>query len=91
MVAPKYGLVLSPSAESFLEGATKLLRGQIGYDMHLLQMDPHREGVKKLKGKMGKKAAYRFRSGDYRIVFHIDEIYVVVDVVKIGPRGSVYE
>ena len=33
--------------------------------------------------------AYRLRVGDYRVVFYFTE--TTVEIVKIGPRGSVYE
>lgn len=41
--------------------------------------------VKKLQGR----DAYRLRVGDWRVIF--DENEVVIDVIKIGARGSVYE
>ncbi len=91
MVRPKYLVALSTDARAFLSRSNKALREQIGYDLFLLQQDPHREGTKKLKGKINKKVAYRFRSGDYRIIYHVEDAYVLIDVVKIGPRGSVYE
>lgn len=41
--------------------------------------------VKKLQGR----SAYRLRVGDWRVIF--DENDVVIEVIKIGARGSVYE
>lgn len=41
--------------------------------------------VKKLQGR----DAYRLRVGDWRVIF--DEHDVVIEVIKIGARGSVYE
>ncbi|MGV3550014.1 type II toxin-antitoxin system RelE family toxin [Rhizobium sp.] len=41
--------------------------------------------VKKLQGR----DAYRLRVGDWRVIF--DENDVIIEVIKIGPRGSVYE
>lgn len=41
--------------------------------------------VKKLQGRDG----YRLRVGDYRVIF--DQDGTVMDVLQIGPRGSVYE
>lgn len=86
-----YAVVFSDLAEAFLLSADKPLRKQLGYDIHLLQLDPRREGTKQLKGKINKKIAYRLRSGNYRIVYHIDHKFVVIDVLKIGPRGGVYK
>ena len=44
-----------------------------------------RNNVRKLQGRNG----YRLRVGDYRVIF--DEDHVVVTILDIGPRGSVYE
>ena len=41
--------------------------------------------VKKLQGRNG----YRLRVGDWRVIF--DQDGVVLDVLQIGPRGSIYE
>ena len=41
--------------------------------------------VKKLQGRDG----YRLRVGDWRVIFDQDD--VVLDVLQIGPRGSIYE
>ena len=41
--------------------------------------------VKKLRGMPG----YRLRVGDWRVVF--DEDDAVIDVVNVGPRGSIYD
>lgn len=41
--------------------------------------------VRKLQGR----DAYRLRVGDWRVIF--DEDDVVIEVIKVGPRGSVCE
>lgn len=41
--------------------------------------------VKKLQGRN----AYRLRVGDWRVIF--DENDIIIEVIKIGARGSVYE
>jgi mRNA interferase RelE/StbE len=41
--------------------------------------------VKKLQGRDG----YRLRFGDWRVIF--DREGVVLDILEIGPRGSIYE
>jgi mRNA interferase RelE/StbE len=43
--------------------------------------------VKKLKGRDG----YRLRVGDWRIVYDIDNGVLVLIVIEIGPRGSIYD
>ncbi|MEI9430605.1 type II toxin-antitoxin system RelE family toxin [Mesorhizobium sp. Cs1299R1N3] len=41
--------------------------------------------VKRLKGRPG----FRLRVGDYRIIF--DQDGTVMDILEVGPRGSIYE
>ena len=43
--------------------------------------------VKKLKGRDG----YRLRVGDWRIVYDLDNGVLVLIVIEIGPRGSIYD
>jgi len=41
--------------------------------------------VRKLQGRTG----YRLRVGDYRVIF--DDKGNVLEILEIGPRGSIYE
>jgi mRNA interferase RelE/StbE len=43
--------------------------------------------VKKLVGQAG----YRLRVGDWRVLYDVEAGRLVVRVLKIGPRGGVYE
>lgn len=43
--------------------------------------------VKKLVGQPG----YRLRVGDWRVIYDVDSGRVVVRVLRIWPRGGVYE
>lgn len=43
--------------------------------------------VKKLVGQPG----YRLRVGDWRVIYDVDSGRVVVRVLRIGPRGGIYE
>jgi mRNA interferase RelE/StbE len=43
--------------------------------------------VKRLKGM----DAFRLRVGDWRVVYEIDRRMIVIFVIRIGPRSSVYE
>ena len=52
-----------------------------------LAQDPRAEGCIKLSGQEN----YRVRQGLYRIVYEIRDDVLVVNVVKIGHRSSVYK
>lgn len=53
-----------------------------------LAVDPRPNGVKRL---VGSKNLWRIRVGDYRVVYSIDDVIMVVDVRKVGHRKEVYE
>ncbi|MCB5163125.1 type II toxin-antitoxin system RelE/ParE family toxin [Marinomonas algarum] len=54
--------------------------------IELLAEDPRAEGCIKLSGQ----EVYRVRQGLYRIVYEIRDEVLVVNVVKVAHRSSVY-
>ena len=42
--------------------------------------------ITQLTGKSG----YRLRVGDWRVLYEIDDDTLVIEIIKIGPRGGVY-
>lgn len=55
--------------------------------LEALELDPRPFGVVKLSGP---DDLYRVRSGDYRVVYRIEDDVLQVLVVKIGHRREVY-
>lgn len=67
----------------------KIDREQLGPILRRIESladDPRPPGCKKLKGE----AVYRVRQGNYRIVYEIIDDRLVVIVVAVGSRGSIY-
>ncbi len=56
----------------------------------LLAKNPYTE-ILKIKKLKGQEDLFRVRSGDYRLVYFINNKEVVVIVIKIGHRKDVYE
>ena len=52
-----------------------------------LAIDPRPNGCKKLKGF---KNYYRIRTGNYRIIYSINDKILIVEVIKIGNRKDIY-
>ncbi len=52
-----------------------------------LTVDPILFG-KPLKGEW--KGCYRLRAGDYRIIYEVNELKIIVLIIKIGNRDDVY-
>jgi mRNA interferase RelE/StbE len=75
-----------PAAKALLKmptNAAKLIRKKI--EQYASNPESMANNVKKLQGRDG----YRLRVGDWRVIFDRDG--VVLDILEIGPRGSIYE
>jgi mRNA interferase RelE/StbE len=83
----RYSLRIKKSAIKDLEAIpTKTDRRRIVKRIESLADDPRPRGVQKLSGK----ERYRIRQGRYRILYSIRDRDLIVYVVRIGHRKSVY-
>lgn len=57
--------------------------------LHDLCLDPDSPSldIDTLKGGEG----YRLRLGQYRIIYTRDDKYLIIEVVRIRPRGDIYK
>lgn len=81
-----YRVDLTRQAARSYAGFPRDVRERIAEVLDRLEQDPRGHGVKKLTGA----ELYRVRTGDYRVVFEIDDDALVVVVVRIGNRRDVY-
>ena len=51
-----------------------------------LSDNPRPIGCKKLTGRSG----YRIRVGTYRIIYDVIDSHLIVEIVNVGSRGSIY-
>ena len=52
-----------------------------------LTQNPLPHGYKKLTGRNG----YRIRVGTYRIIYDIFETNLIIEIVNVGSRSTIYE
>ena len=64
-----YELIYSPNALKTLEKLEKSIQERIIYALERLRIRPESYDIKRLVGMPG----YRFRVGDYRVIFDIDK------------------
>jgi len=85
-----YRVELSQEAQRFYDRCDKPIAKKLARCFQSLEKNP-REGnnVKPLKGRFA--GSYRYRVGDLRIVYTIDDQAVIVFVITIAKRGDVYE
>lgn len=55
--------------------------------IELLKQDPRPEGSAKLKGSQN---LYRIRHGDYRVIYQIQNLVLVIVIIRIGHRRDIY-
>ena len=81
-----YRLLIKPSAGKEIEAVPKQDRRQIVAKITSLSRNPRPPGCEKLSGH----DQYRLRQGNYRILYEIQDLDLVVLVVKVGHRRDVY-
>jgi len=82
-----YELVYSPTALKTLEKLDKNVQERIVSALERLRIRPESCDIKRLVGMPG----YRFRVGDYRVIFDIDKNELKILVLKVGHRKNVHE
>ena len=83
----QFDLEFAPSVKKDLKKIHKSDVPRILQAIDQLQNDPKPLGSKKLVNE----ELYRIRLGVYRIVYEIQETKLVVLIVKVGHRKSVYQ
>jgi len=81
-----YKLLIKPTAGKEIEAVPKQDRRRIVAKITSLSRNPRPPGCEKLSGH----DQYRLRQGNYRILYEIQDLDLVVLVVKIGHRRDVY-
>ena len=83
-----YTVELKRGPEKFLRRQSRRIQRQIISGLRKLQDDPRPAAARKLQGM---KNLYRIRTGDYRIVYCVEDDKLVVLVVRIAHRKKVYK
>lgn len=85
-----YEVVLSVDARRFYDAADSSLTRRLNRCFESLETDPRRgNNIKRLSGELA--AYFRFRVGDHRVIYRIDDRMRTVVVVAIAHRKNVYE
>ena len=85
-----YEVVLSPDATAFFEHADLPLAKKLARCFQRLEDDPRRHNnIKRLSPPLA--GLLRYRVGDWRVIYRIDEEQRRVVVLTIAHRREVYE
>jgi mRNA interferase RelE/StbE len=80
-----YQLVYTQRAARDIERLDPIVKRRLGNTLLRYKEDPFRYAEKLSDPKLG---TYRFRIGDYRVIFDLDETDIVV--LRIGHRKEIY-
>ncbi|MGA9996313.1 MAG: type II toxin-antitoxin system RelE/ParE family toxin [Pyrinomonadaceae bacterium] len=83
-----YSILFAPAANRQFRKLTLQVQKRLKPHIDALADNPRPSGVVKLKGP---EELYRIRVGDYRIIYEIKDIGLIILVVKIGDRRDVYK
>ncbi len=81
-----YTVTILPSALGQLAELPRHEQRKIKERIDRLAADPRPPGVKKLQGESD---PFRLRSGNYRIIYSIEDVRLMVLVIRIGHRRNV--
>jgi mRNA interferase RelE/StbE len=88
---PKHIVELSSKAQKFYAACPADLAQRLQQCFEELEIDPYRgANIKRLKTRPSERL-FRYRIGDYRVVYEIFEREIIVLVVKIAKRDDVYK
>ena len=81
-----YSVILSPAAHRDYKKLPKSELPAINKSIDGLAENPRPHGYQKLKNRN----AFRFRAGDYRIIYEIHDAEIIVFVIRIRHRKEAY-
>jgi mRNA interferase RelE/StbE len=85
-----FEVILSPEAQDFYAAADHPLASKLARCFGQLEREPRRHNnIKMLAGDLAGKR--RYRVGDWRVIYAIDDERQVVTVLSIAHRSEVYE
>jgi mRNA interferase RelE/StbE len=82
-----YRIRVAPAALRQLRKLDRTAQKRVQAAIELLAEEPRPKGAKKLVGGEGE---WRVRTGDYRIVYEIQDDVLLVLVVAVGHRREIY-
>jgi len=84
----RYAIHLKPAGRRDLKKIPKRDLKHIASKIDALAENPRPRGVKVLEAN---EKLMRIRSGDYRIIYQIQDKHLVVLVIRVGHRRDVYQ
>jgi mRNA interferase RelE/StbE len=82
-----YRLAIRPAAERDLRALAPNILARVDARIRQLADNPRPRGTERLRGPQG---GFRWRVGDYRILYDVDDTQQVVTIGRVRHRRDVY-
>jgi mRNA interferase RelE/StbE len=83
-----YQVVITIAAQRQLKKLVLAIQKDLIALIESLSEQPRPLDCKKLKGRQNQ---YRVRSGDYRIIYSVEDTSLIIRVIKVGHRRDIYQ
>lgn len=83
-----YKIVWKSSAKKELKRLDKTVIPRILQAVESLSANPYPSGCRKI---VGSQLTYRIRVGDYRVIYHIESSVLIIEIIRVGHRQSIYD
>jgi mRNA interferase RelE/StbE len=84
---PDYSVSFRRSAEKDMRKLASSIQDRVIEAVEKLAKAPRPSGCKKLAGS---EDAYRIRVGDYRVIYTVDDVILIVAIERVRHRREVY-
>ena len=83
-----YQVIIKKQVEKQLEKIPRNYFRSISKSLDKLSFNPRPSGCKKLTNFDG---LYRIKVGNYRVIYLIEDDKLIIEIIKIGHRQSIYK
>ncbi|MDO9152354.1 MAG: type II toxin-antitoxin system RelE/ParE family toxin [Paludibacter sp.] len=83
-----YNVIINKNVKKQLDKIPIAYAKKIAFAIYDLENNPRPSGCKKL---IGYDDIYRIRVGTYRVIYTIEDNILIVEIIKIGTRQSIYD
>jgi len=85
-----YEVKLSSFASKFYSSSNIIITKKLSKCFESLEVNPYNSNnIKRLSGKLGN--CFRYRIGDYRVIYSVDESNKIVEILSIKHRKDAYK
>jgi mRNA interferase RelE/StbE len=84
-----YTIIFNPAVRRQVRPLPQQLKERLSRRIAALADAPHGASTRVLTAKF--QGLRRLRVGDYRVIYHVDEVSQIITIMRVGHRSHVYD